>query len=37
MLADFRESLSTIHLHHNIVSISYASLRAKREKGNKEG
>jgi hypothetical protein len=37
MLADFRESLSTIHLHHNIVSISYVGLKVKREKGHKEG
>jgi hypothetical protein len=37
MLTDFRKSLSTIHLHHNIVSISSVCPKAKREKGNKEG
>jgi hypothetical protein len=37
MLAGLGENLSIIHLDHNVFSISYIGLKAKREEGKKDG
>jgi hypothetical protein len=37
MLAGLGETFSIIHLNHNVFSISYIGLKARREEGKKDG
>jgi len=37
MLADLGENLSIIHFDHNIFSISYVDVKARRDEGNEDG